>query len=271
VSNSETDPTSQPSRFFSLNTKLVGIETIMLSKSSLKKAHKTGRHGQAIVEFAIVLPILMVLLVGILEVGRMLFMYAAVSNASREAVRFGSAVGFDDDGFHKYRHCAGIKAMAQRSAFFVSAANLTVDIRYDKGPNDPVYADGHGPDNSTEWNLLTRCDLASGEDTDVSLDDDVRYRVLVSVAAPYRPMVTLIPISARTFTSSSARTIIGYVSLDDGSSSVSGPSGGGGGGAAAAAAASVCAPACGGCAAAGCWPVGGAVPSLASSAASLAP
>ena len=82
----------------------------MLSKSALKKIHRTGRHGQAIVEFAIVLPILMVLLVGILEVGRMIFIYSVVNNASREAARYGSAVGFGDDGFHKYRYCDGIRA-----------------------------------------------------------------------------------------------------------------------------------------------------------------
>ena len=35
-----------------------------------------GYRAQAIVEFAIALPILMALLVGILEVGRMLFIYS---------------------------------------------------------------------------------------------------------------------------------------------------------------------------------------------------
>ena len=165
----------------------------MLSNLSFKKVHRTGRPGQAIVEFAIVLPILMVLLVGILEVGRMIFIYSAVNNASREASRFGSAVGFDDDGFHKYRHCAGIKEKVEQSAYLLNPANLVIDIRYDKGPNDPVYADGHGPDDATEWSLLTPCDLSSGEDTDVSLVDDVQYRILVSVSAPYSPSLALFP------------------------------------------------------------------------------
>src|SRR5215216_6702821 len=184
----------------------------MLSKSAFKKVHRTGRPGQAIVEFAIVLPILMVLLVGILEVGRMIFIYSVVNNASREAARFGSAVGFGDDGYHKYRYCYGIKQMVVKSAYFIDETDLAVDIRYDKGPNDPIYVDGHGPDNPTEWNLLTQCDAVSGEDTDVTLDDDtVQYRVLVSVSTLYEPLVSLVPISSRTFDSSSARTIIGYV------------------------------------------------------------
>ena len=65
-----------------------------------------AQHAQAIVEFALVLPILMVMLVGIFEVGRLLFIYTAVTNASREAARFGSALGYDDDGYHKYKDCA---------------------------------------------------------------------------------------------------------------------------------------------------------------------
>jgi len=70
-----------------------------------------GSRAQAIVEFAITLPILMALLVGILEVGRMVFIYSAVNNASREASRYASAVGLDtdpDDGnnlFHEFVGC----------------------------------------------------------------------------------------------------------------------------------------------------------------------
>lgn len=64
-----------------------------------------SQRAQAIVEFAIVLPVLMMLLVGILEVGRLIYMYAAVNNASREASRYGSAIGLDDTGAYlKYQY-----------------------------------------------------------------------------------------------------------------------------------------------------------------------
>jgi Flp pilus assembly protein TadG len=45
------------------------------------------------VEFALALPLLLLLIFGILEVGRMVFTYSSVVNASREAVRYGSATG----------------------------------------------------------------------------------------------------------------------------------------------------------------------------------
>ena len=91
-----------------------------------------GVPAQAIVEFAIALPILMALLVGILEVGRMIFIYSAVTNASREASRYASAIGRDDSGYYVYKYCEGIQAMADRSAFLISLSSIT--ITYDNGP-----------------------------------------------------------------------------------------------------------------------------------------
>jgi Flp pilus assembly protein TadG len=47
-----------------------------------------GSQAQALVEFALVLPLLLLLLVGIIDFGRALFVYSEVSNAAREAVRY---------------------------------------------------------------------------------------------------------------------------------------------------------------------------------------
>jgi hypothetical protein len=58
--------------------------------------NKTTKHkGQALVEIALVLPILLLLLFGIIEFGRILNAYIMVSNASREGARY-SAVGHTD-------------------------------------------------------------------------------------------------------------------------------------------------------------------------------
>src|SRR6266508_4193456 len=91
----------------------------MAIKFSSQRPRYLNQNAQAIAEFAIVLPILLMLLVGILEVGRMIFMYAAVNNASREAVRYASAVGLNSAGtVVKYNDCDGIRDRATRSAFF---------------------------------------------------------------------------------------------------------------------------------------------------------
>lgn len=155
----------------------------------------TGR-AQAMVEFALVLMILLVVLVGILEVGRLMFIYAAVNNASREAARYASAVGLDDSGTNlKYQYCDGIRSMARRSAFFTP---LTITIAYDHGP-------GTGSFDTCDGSVDTGVVVNSG----TALD-----RVRVTVSANYNPMVRLVPISSRTITSSTARTIFGYVDLE---------------------------------------------------------
>ncbi len=66
---------------------------------SLSRNHerRQGQPGQALVEFALVLPILLLLAVGIMDFGRALFVYSEVSNAAREAVRF-AAVNPGDCG-----------------------------------------------------------------------------------------------------------------------------------------------------------------------------
>ncbi len=168
-----------------------------------KKLGIHAERAQAIVEFAIVLPILMILLVGIFEVGRMVYTYAAVNNASRESARYGSAVGFDDTGTYlKYRYCDGIKNAAARSAYFTP---LTISITYDHGPGFP----------------FDTCD--GSNDTSVNVNTGtVPDRVQVSVTAHYKPLIKLIPIPERDITSVSARTIMGYLDVNSGTFSGSG-------------------------------------------------
>jgi Flp pilus assembly protein TadG len=161
-------------------------------KNSFQLQRKRGARAQAMVEFALVLMILLMVLVGILEVGRLMFIYAAVNNASREAARYGSTIGLDDSGNAKYQYCDGIREMAKRSAFFTP---LTTTIKYDHGPG------------TSEFDT---CDGAVDTAVSVNYGTD---RVYVEVSADYHPMLNLLPISDHTFTSTSARTIMGYVDL----------------------------------------------------------
>jgi Flp pilus assembly protein TadG len=171
----------------------------MLMKRSFRKQNSFGFRAQAMVEFAIAAPILFALLIGIFEVGRLIFIYTAVTNASREAVRFGSALGYDDDGYLKYRHCAGIRNMARRSAYFLNLQDSDIIVEYD-----------HGPGTSS----FVVCDASSGEDADVDVNTGSNQdRVTVEVTAQYSPFTKLIPIGRKTLVSKSARTILGLVEL----------------------------------------------------------
>ena len=54
-----------------------------------------NKKGQSLVEFAILLPILLLLLMGILEFGIMLNSYLTIHNATREGARLGIVAGSD--------------------------------------------------------------------------------------------------------------------------------------------------------------------------------
>ena len=69
------------------------------------------------VEFALALPLLLVLLYGVLESGRLLFIYASTVTAARQAVRYGSATGTSPNGVPYFSDCAGIEAAAQNVGF----------------------------------------------------------------------------------------------------------------------------------------------------------
>ena len=172
-----------------------------------RTSKKNGSRAQAIVEFAIVLPILLMMLFGVLEVGRLIYVYAVVNNASRDAARYASAVGLDDSGlYNKYEYCAGIENAARHFAYF---APLTITIAYDKGPG------------LTPYDTCVSTDGTGADIVPVSAGD----RVIVTVTTTYTPFIKLLPISGKTIQAVSARTILGDVNLTTGVSSI--PSGGG--------------------------------------------
>ncbi len=61
-------------------------------------------HGQSLVEFAVSLPILLLLIVGTVDLGRLYFAYMSVTNAARQGARWGAAYPSD---------CIGIQNKAK--------------------------------------------------------------------------------------------------------------------------------------------------------------
>jgi hypothetical protein len=113
-------------------------------------------------------------------------------------VRYASAYGKSDEGYLKYKYCAGIKQQARLSGFFLNLQNSDIAISYDTGPSGTS---------------LGNCDASTGEDTDIGVDTE--DRVTVTVSATYNPILSLLPLGTRTFTASSSRTILGVHELDN--------------------------------------------------------
>lgn len=79
--------------------------------------------GQGLIEFALVLPIVLFLSLGIIDCARIIFAFNGISNAAREAVRHGAVYPSD---------CAGIQNRATKLAL-VPRANVTATVAYDDG------------------------------------------------------------------------------------------------------------------------------------------
>ena len=157
------------------------------------KVNRDETRAQGIVEFALVLPILLLLIFGIIEAGRLLWLYSAVLSSSREAARYGSASGELSSSMRYYADCDGIRASAMRIGRFAGISSTDISISYD-----------HGPASSSPFAI---CPLPA--DQQIELAD----RVVVQVVSNWQPLLPLanfgpVPISAVT-----RRTIIKDVEI----------------------------------------------------------
>lgn len=55
----------------------------------MKHVVRSSRQGQTLVEFALLLPLFLLIVVVIFDLGRAVYYYSAISNAAREGARFG--------------------------------------------------------------------------------------------------------------------------------------------------------------------------------------
>jgi len=154
------------------------------------KDRRIAKPAQGLVEFALIAPLFLMLLYGLFEVGRAVFMLSAVRNASRDAVRYAGASGTNPSGVERYRDCAGIRDRAKRVSAFVdlSAVNA-VEISYDKGPSTPPIS----------------CEALVSSGKKLALGD----RVVVTVRATFVPFVgPLLNFNTIQIESTSARSLV---------------------------------------------------------------
>jgi hypothetical protein len=156
---------------------------------NLSHFHKKQKpRAQAMLEFALALPVLLTLIYGVLETGRLLFIYASTVTAARQAVRYGSATGTSPNGMPYYQDCVGIENAAQNVGFINDFQNI--EINYDSGPGTSSL--GECPNYAPAIN---------GD------------RIHVSVSAQWQPIVNIVPLEPFPIRSESARTILASVSI----------------------------------------------------------
>jgi len=154
---------------------------------------KRKSKGQGIVEFALVIPLLLLLVFGIIEAGRLMWLYSAVLSSSREAARYGSASGEISGSLRYYADCDGIRDAAMRIGRFAGISATDVSISYD-----------HGPASSSPFAI---CPLPA--DQQISLAD----RVVVQVVSNWQPLLPLVNFQSIPISSITRRTLIKDVEI----------------------------------------------------------
>ena len=99
---------------------------------------KKNEKGQSMVEFALVIPVLLLIVIGIIEFGFMFSSYLTLTNASREAVRYIS-LGGDDVGAILRANNVAVNTDPNRMVVTISPTSsnrdrgdsVTVEINYD--------------------------------------------------------------------------------------------------------------------------------------------
>ncbi len=93
-------------------------------------AQHDNEKGQALVEFALTVPILLMFVFGIIDVARVLFGLSQVVDASRQAVRFGLVEGLNASD-KQYLDCQGIQDAALNLPGIVNLTDATVSVYYE--------------------------------------------------------------------------------------------------------------------------------------------
>ena len=104
-----------------------------------KNRHR-AEGGAALLEFALIAPLLFLLLFGVIEFARLITAYTAVWTGAREGARFATTVGTNASGVPHYLDCAGIEDAVRAKLVAVTIGPGDIDITY-YDPTDVAIAD----------------------------------------------------------------------------------------------------------------------------------
>jgi len=87
----------------------------------MNQPRKRSERGQDLVEYALLLPIFFLIIMGIFDLGRVVYSYSALQNSVREGARYG--IIYPDDH-------AGIESIVQQKSVGLDLSALTVSTSY---------------------------------------------------------------------------------------------------------------------------------------------
>lgn len=154
--------------------------------------------GQAMAEFALTIPVFLLLVFGIIELSRFFLVYSSVFTAVREATRYGSSVG--DEGIPNYLDCSEIAETAVRTGHFggVQKGDVTISYQREDKDEDPP------------WKIVAICYENGSEPINVEGGKEYTHtlgdRIYIEISTDYKSLLGVVP--DLTVNASNGRTIM---------------------------------------------------------------
>ncbi len=120
--------------------------------------------GQSIAELAITLPVLLLLLLGMLDLGRVFFAYMTTVNAAREGARYGAQYPPQNPGNLSDPKVTAVVNRAKNEAqgSIVNPSQLSVTVRCQEGGPNCIAGNPIQVDVTTTFQLVTAYVLGGG-------------------------------------------------------------------------------------------------------------
>ncbi len=173
--------------------------------------------GQGLVEFALAMPVFLLLVLGVIEFGRLLAVVTSVTTAAREAARYGSAAGDNVNGIPFYQDTQGMRDAAKRVGFFAGIQDADVSIGYYDADSNQ-YDVPHPPlITPTQTYIATNADydayhLGPYATSSYKINPDKSPRVVVYISVNFKFL--FLSFNPFPITSQSVRTIVSQVKMD---------------------------------------------------------
>lgn len=103
-----------------------GLAGARLRTASGGTVRGKGERGEGLVELAVILPVLLLILLAILDLGRAVYAYHVVANCAREGARFGKV---------SPNNTADIIAVVQNAAVGLDSSDITVTVSHPTANN----------------------------------------------------------------------------------------------------------------------------------------
>jgi Flp pilus assembly protein TadG len=147
-----------------------------------------SKRGQAIVETALIFPLLCLLVLGSADLGRVFYYSMEVTNASREGARFGSA--YDPANGNAAATHAAVIAAAKREASDLNLVEPSPAFAPANCQSGPPYAAAYYP-TAANTGYIFACFSVSGVENDSATSGTAGETVRVTILYNFTPMTPM--------------------------------------------------------------------------------